>query len=132
MPIVDELEKGQSVQEASIKLMEHLIQDLLDYAQIKSGKFRMNLTNFNIKKSILDVLLILEEKAIAKDIIVEHDFENLSFDTMHHDEKRIQQVLLNLHSNAIKFTETGMVTITVSNDDEFLQIAVKDSGSGIT
>lgn len=77
-------------------------------------------------------MLILEEKAIAKDIIVEHDFENLSFDMVHHDEKRIQQVLLNLHSNAIKFTETGKVTIIASNDDEFLQIAVKDSGSGIT
>ena len=77
-------------------------------------------------------MLILEEKAIAKDIIVELDFENLSFDMVHHDEKRIQQVLLNLHSNAIKFTETGRVTIIASNDDEFLQIAVKDSGSGIT
>ena len=40
--------------------MEHLIQDLLDYALIKAGKFRRNLTRFNIKDSIKDVMGILE------------------------------------------------------------------------
>ena len=69
--------------------MEHLIQDLLDYAQIKSGKFRMNLSYFNIKNSIKDVMEILQQKAIAKNIELEHDFENLSISTLYHDEKRI-------------------------------------------
>ena len=70
MPIILQLEKGQKVQESSIKLMEHLIQDLLDYAQIKSGQFRMNLSNFNLKNSITDVCQILQQKATAKNIII--------------------------------------------------------------
>ena len=63
---------------------------------------------------------------------MEHHFENLNFDTIYHDEKRIQQILLNLLSNAIKFTERGSVSITASNDDEFLYIAIKDTGCGIS
>ena len=51
---------------------------------------------------------------------------------IYHDEKRIQQILLNLQSNAIKFTERGSVSITASNDDEFLYIAIKDTGCGIS
>ena len=63
---------------------------------------------------------------------MEHHFENLNFDIIYHDEKRIQQILLNLQSNAIKFTERGSVSITASNNDEFLFIAIKDTGSGIS
>ena len=53
-------------------------------------------------------------------------------DKIYHDEQRIKQILLNLQSNAIKFTEKGMVSITASNDENFLTIAVKDTGSGIS
>ena len=70
--------------------MEHLIQDLLDYSQIKSGKFRMNMAYFNIKNSIEDISKILEQKAISKNIEIELDFENLVCETIYHDEKRIQ------------------------------------------
>ena len=49
----------------------------------------MNLAHFEIKKSIKEVLKILEQKANAKNIIVELDFENLIFEMILHDEKRI-------------------------------------------
>ena len=63
---------------------------------------------------------------------MEHHFENLNFKMIYHDVKRIQQILLNLQSNAIKFTERGTVSITASNDAEFLFIAIKNTGSGIS
>ena len=66
------------MQESSTALMESLIQDLLDYAQIKAGKFRMNLTHFDLKNTVKDVFGILEQKATAKNILLEHDLENLS------------------------------------------------------
>ena len=52
-----------------------------------------------------------------------------------HDEKRIQQVLLNLQSNALKFTETGSVVIKADikkqDEDEYLKLSVEDTGYGI-
>ena len=45
--------------DASAKILECLVQDLLDYAQIKAGKFRMNLTNFDIRNTIEGVIGIL-------------------------------------------------------------------------
>ena len=52
-----------------------------------------------------------------------------------HDEKRIQQVLLNLQSNALKFTETGSVVIKAEikkqDEDEYLKLSVEDTGYGI-
>ena len=50
----------------------------------------MNLSRFDLKSSIKDVLQILEQKADAKNIIVECNFENLNLETIYHDEKRIQ------------------------------------------
>jgi hypothetical protein len=46
------------MQEASVKLMECLVKDLLDYAQIKAGKFRMNLKYFDMRKTIEEVIAI--------------------------------------------------------------------------
>jgi signal transduction histidine kinase len=66
--------------------MENLIQDLLDFAQIKAGKFRMNLTYFDLKNTIKEVLEILQQKADAKSISLEYNFENLAIDRVYHDE----------------------------------------------
>ena len=88
--IIEELEKGQKTQESSTKLMENLIQDLLDYAQIKAGKFRMNLNNFDLKQSVKEVTEILQEKAEAKNITFEYNFDNLELNSVYHDEQRIK------------------------------------------
>jgi len=58
--------------------MESLISDLLDYAQIKAGKFRKNLAQFDIKNTVKEVSEVLEQKAAAKNISIEHNFENLT------------------------------------------------------
>ena len=66
--------------------MENMIQDLLDYAQIKAGKFRMNLTHFDLKQSVKDVIEILQQKAEAKNIILVQNFDNLALNRVYHDE----------------------------------------------
>ena len=57
--------------------MEHLIQDLLDYSQIKAGKFRKNLKYFDIQNTFKEAMGILKTKADAKNIILEHHFGNI-------------------------------------------------------
>lgn len=56
--IVVELKEGQKVQKASSTMMSFLVQDLLDYAQIKAGKFRKNISQFDIKMMIEEVMCI--------------------------------------------------------------------------
>ena len=56
--IIEELDKGLAIQESSSELMSSLIQDLLDYAQIKAGKFRKNITKFNIRDTVEKVMSI--------------------------------------------------------------------------
>ena len=56
--IMEDLENGMVVQESSANVMSFLVQDLLDYAQIKAGKFRKNISNFDIRKSIETVMCI--------------------------------------------------------------------------
>ena len=66
--IMIKLRRGQKYLGASASIMEHLIQDLLDYSQIKAGKFRKNLKYFDIKNSVKEVMGILMTKAEAKNI----------------------------------------------------------------
>ena len=55
-----------------------MIQDLLDYSQIKADKFRKNLKYFDINNTVKEALGILKSKADAKNISLEHQFENLN------------------------------------------------------
>jgi len=90
------------------------VQDFLDYAQLKSGKFRVNVRPFCIRDTIEKVMAIQREKAIEMKIGFEAIFENISeaeesdpnleSATIYTDEQRLMQVLLNLQSNALKFT----------------------------
>lgn len=62
--IIQKLKEGKKIQDASSSLMEFLIQDLLDYAQIKAGKFRKNVQSFNIRNAIEKVMCIQRKKAL--------------------------------------------------------------------
>jgi signal transduction histidine kinase len=62
------------------------------------------LKSFDIKNTVAEAFGILKTKADAKNIILEHNFASLIEPKVYHDEQRITQILLNLQSNAIKFT----------------------------
>ena len=68
----------------------------MDYSQIKAGKFRKNLKNFDIRNTVKDSMGILKTKADAKNLTFEHNFSNLPEQKTYHDEGRIIQILLNL------------------------------------
>lgn len=128
-------------------MMSSMIQDLLDFSQIKSGKFRKNISRFNIRDSIKKVMDIQRSKANEQVIdffcsftnIAEKECEaNLGMKSpfVKTDQDRFDQVLLGLQSNAIKFTESGKVEIRVSieekNQKEYLSVEVIDTGVGIS
>ena len=137
-------------------MMTSMIQDLLDYAQIKAGKFRKKFTTFNIRESIEKVVSIQKLKAESKGLNMPIVFENIAESReayqrnflsdgkyspmIRSDESRIMQVLLGLQSNALKFTTKGHVKIRVRivededglSDHQLVEISVEDTGIGIS
>ena len=83
--------------------MNFIIQDMLDFSQIKSGKFRKNFSSFNIKDTVSKVMKMQAQKAKHKDLKFEVEFlsildsqESSNFPYICCDEQRIMQVLINL------------------------------------
>ena len=119
--------------------MSFMVQDLLDYAQIKAGKFKANYGVFDIRDSVKKVMTILDQKAMSKNLNFTAKYENFGGETsymLNSDEHRIMQVLLGIQQNAIKFTDEGQVQTIIKiskndKDEEFLVIRVKDTGVGI-
>jgi signal transduction histidine kinase len=100
--IIEKLIVGQLRQQSSTDLMKHLVQDLLDYAQIKAGKFRRNLKKFNIKTAVDEIIQIQIKQAESKGIELFAQYEGangqegLDSPIVYHDRERIMQIILNL------------------------------------
>ena len=79
--ILIELNDGLDVQDSSANLMSYMIQDLLDFSQIKGGKFRKNVKAFNIRDAVYEIMKLQQRKAQEKGIEFTAIFENIAFDS---------------------------------------------------
>ena len=112
-----------------------LINDILDLAKIEAGRMELNLASFSLAPVIDEVVKTIEP-LVAKNgnqVAVHCDGE---IGTMRADQMRLRQTLLNLMSNANKFTERGTITIDArhrqENGDDWITLAVTDTGIGMT
>lgn len=112
--IISKLKSGLRVQRSSGNVLTFIVQDLLDYAQMRSGKFRKNIQEFNIKDAVEDVMLIQARKAQDNNIKLYATYNIADGTIMKTDAQRVMQVLLCLQSNALKFTKDGEVEIIVN------------------
>lgn len=113
-----------------------IINDILDFSKIESGKLELEETHFELRSCIEDALDLLAIKAIEKGLDLLYMIEPDVPSTLLGDSNRLKQVMINLVNNAIKFTETGEVYISVQQLQEKdgiveLKFSVKDSGIGI-
>ena len=122
----------------SAKNLLGLISDILDFSKIESHKFDLILERTNIRKLVNSTMGIVECIAREKGLKLVKDLDKLSHETIIIDGLRFKQVLLNLLTNAIKFTEKGVVTLTVKQqwiDEEKkklkMYVSVSDTGIGI-
>jgi len=108
-----------------------LINDILDFSKIESGKFELERLNFDLEKTLADVVQLLTPAARAKRLELLFDYDAGAPRWFCSDPGRMRQILLNLVSNALKFTERGSVAIRVRWEDDALLVSVQDTGIGI-
>ncbi|MCB1466393.1 MAG: response regulator [Rhizobiaceae bacterium] len=112
-----------------------LIDDLLDYSKIESGRFEPEIQDASPRELIDNVVELLSSRAFAKGIGLGCVVEPSVPQTIKSDPGRIRQVLLNLVGNAIKFTDVGGVTVRMKAETLetglVLRISVADTGSGL-
>jgi signal transduction histidine kinase/CheY-like chemotaxis protein len=112
-----------------------LINDILDLSKIEAGRMELHLDSFALAPLIEDVVKTIEPMAAKNSNRVSVNCD-AAIGTMHADQMRLRQALLNLLSNANKFTERGTITIDArqgqENGREWIKLAVTDSGIGMT
>ncbi|MEP7083934.1 MAG: response regulator, partial [Betaproteobacteria bacterium] len=130
----DDLEPLERVLRAARHLLA-LINDVLDLSKIEAGKIDIHLESFAIAPLVTDVVQTIATMATKNDNKVVVDCA-AGIGTMNADQTRIRQALLNLASNANKFTEHGTVTISATRATEagreWVKMAVTDTGIGLT
>ncbi len=113
-----------------------LINDILDFSKIEARKFKLDTLDFNPREMLEDFALAMAVQAHEKELELLCDIPQELPENLRGDPGRLRQILTNLVGNAIKFTETGEVSIRVqiasdSHDSILLRFAVRDTGIGI-
>jgi signal transduction histidine kinase len=108
-----------------------LINDVLDLSKIEAGQLTLAVASYSLEDVVHGVVTSVESLATEKQLALKLDIPR-NLPAGRGDERRIAQVLLNLVGNAIKFTEKGEVAIAASATNGSFNIAVRDTGPGIS
>lgn len=120
-----------TIETASNNMLE-LVNDLLDVAKIESGKFELNIQEYDLVELIKEQAKVFGPQAETKHLVINvltPDKYKLKFDRV-----RIGQVIGNLISNAIKYTDTGQIDINLNSieAESKVVVSIKDSGIGVS
>ncbi|MCB9452761.1 MAG: HAMP domain-containing histidine kinase [Anaerolineaceae bacterium] len=107
-----------------------LINDILDLSRVDAGKLDMRSERVQIEPVVKMVLATAAGLVSSKPVNLEKDIADDLPDLLA-DEARVRQVLLNLYSNAAKFTDSGSITLIIRPDGDGVRLSVKDTGAGI-
>ena len=113
-----------------------IINDILDFSKLESGKISLESIPFKLRQVVATVVDLMLPKAIEKYIKLSYSIDESIPETLLGDPTRLNQVLINLVGNAIKFTNEGGVRVTITKLDEqeeelSLRFSVTDTGIGI-
>ncbi len=112
------------------KQLLSIINDILDLTKIESGKMDIEIERFNIKDTIEYVASIIKPQCEEKGLYLKIDTQ-IEDGNMETDQYKVNQILLNILSNAVKYTNQGGITITATETKNTVKISVKDTGIGI-
>ena len=131
----EQREIAEIVQKSAESLLA-VINDVLDFSRIESGKLRIDAIEFDLRVLVEDSLALLAERALDKRLELACDFPAGLPTVLRGDPGRLRQVLVNLVGNALKFTERGEVVVRVERIEETdtvlaFRLSVADTGIGI-
>ncbi len=117
--------------------MQKLIDDLLDYSKVEAGKLTTEVTGLKVRKVVEEVLDSLNSSAERKGLTINVNIDDQINPLLRGDPIRVRQVLTNILSNAIKFSDHGKIQIDVKKvknftTKELIRFSVKDQGIGIS
>ncbi|HUB24935.1 MAG TPA: response regulator [Tepidisphaeraceae bacterium] len=121
---------------SSGELLTGLINDVLDFSKIEAGKLEIECVPFDLYVAVEDVMQLLAHRAHEKGLEIGSHVHRDVPSRVRGDPARVRQILVNLINNAIKFTERGSITVSVSRElskagEPLIRIGVTDTGIGI-
>ncbi len=113
-----------------------VINDVLDFSKIEAGKLNLEAVNFSLRESLAHILKAFTLRAHEKGLKLDLHVDSQVIDLVAGDPVRLRQILVNLVGNAIKFTSSGGVMLSVQSESQegehvVVRFTVKDSGIGI-
>ena len=124
-------EKGMTVIAKESERLTGIVEELLDFSRIQSGRMIINMERIDLVAELDEAVYMLRERALneGKHLLYE---EPEFVPPVQGDKNRIRQVFINIIDNALKYTpESGVIGIEIKNDDENIMISVSDNGCGI-
>lgn len=129
-------EYANNIKRASNILVE-LVNDILDISKIESGKMELIEDSYEVKELLNDIITVINDKCKKKNLQFVVNIDKNIPSGLYGDVNKIKQVLLNLLTNAVKYTQSGTITFDINimnrneSDTVELYVSVTDTGSGI-
>ena len=119
--------------EYSANALLTIINDILDFSKIEAGKFSLSPESFDLRRQVRETVDIVRADALRKNLALELHVDDCLPRVVRADAGRLRQILLNLVSNAIKFTADGEVGVRITRPDSaHMRFEVRDTGIGIS
>lgn len=130
-PVSEEQKELLNISLQSSNHLLSLINDILDISKIQAGKLTLlveeDINLYEVLDGVIGVVATMfKDRPVSFELDIDHDLPTVSC-----DKRRIRQILLNLLSNASKFTEEGSVTLSVKNRQDHVLFAIVDTGTGL-
>ena len=124
-------EKGMTVIIRESERLSGLVEELLDFSRLQSGRMRLSAARLDILAELDEAVYLFTDRARTehKDLTYEED---TSLSPVYGDRDRLRQVFVNIIDNALKYTESGgSITVSSREEEGFVQVIVSDTGCGI-
>jgi signal transduction histidine kinase len=136
-PLSDKQHELTGMIKSSVNNLLVIINDILDFSKIKAGKLNIEKIDFSLKEVLTSAIAIFEHRLMKKGLLLHADLDTAIPDRLIGDPHRLNQILINLIGNAIKFTDQGSISIAAalqrrSGTEVILSFAITDTGVGIS